>query len=86
MERTTRGLWRMLRRHGLPLWQLNSENKHRRPDNNNQHKSVGVWRCLSQDWWTRNGNKELDRENPEHHQDHSHPMLKLPKTIDSLER
>eukprot|EP00975_Prorocentrum_lima_P069653 12927588-Prorocentrum_lima.AAC.1 len=50
-------------RHGLPLWKLNSEKRHIRPDKNNQHTSAGVWRCLPQDWWTRNGKKEWDREN-----------------------
>eukprot|EP00975_Prorocentrum_lima_P062946 12888474-Prorocentrum_lima.AAC.1 len=74
----------MLCRHGLHLWKLNSENKHRRPDKNNQQKSVGAWRCVSQDWWTRNDKKEWDTENPEHHQNHSN--AETAKTIESLER
>eukprot|EP00975_Prorocentrum_lima_P063251 12890469-Prorocentrum_lima.AAC.1 len=31
MERTTKGLWNMLCQLVLPLWKLNSENKHSKP-------------------------------------------------------
>eukprot|EP00975_Prorocentrum_lima_P028733 6036944-Prorocentrum_lima.AAC.1 len=39
MERATKGLWKVLCQPGLHLWKLNSENKHRTPDQNKLHKS-----------------------------------------------